>query len=268
MNSQDLGGKETAEEEGKVIAIASGKGGTGKTVSTLNIGMVLHNLGKNVMIVDADLEDPNVGVNLGIYSPQVTLNEILEGEKNILEALYIHETGLRVIPASLSINYMNTNVRAMSELIKEIGGYVVIDCGPGVNQNVRSSFEIADSIIVVTNPMRSSISGAIRVIELAKDMSKEIEGLIVNNLTSREVSNEEIKHITGCPILGEIPYDAQVDEGIVNKTPVVEHKPYSRASESFREIAHNLVDKEYNKPWHSFFRRVWSKLNTKLNSIL
>lgn len=247
MSSEDKGGK--------VISIASGKGGTGKTVSTLNIAMTLHNLGKDVLVIDADLKDPNIGINLGIYAPQTTVNEALEDEQNLLEALYIHDTGLRVVPASLSINYLDSNLKSFSKFIRDVGGYVLIDCGPGLSSNVVSCLEASDSVIPVTNPMRSALSGTLRLVEVAQDLDKDIEGVIVNNLTSKEVSLEEIRNITGCPILGDVPYDTNVDRSIVNRQPLVEHKPHSSAAQEFKKIGHDLAGFEYSPRFSNRFKR-------------
>ncbi|MFB6216651.1 MAG: P-loop NTPase [Candidatus Aenigmatarchaeota archaeon] len=245
----------SSEDEGKVISIASGKGGTGKTVSTLNIAMTLHNLGEDVLVIDADLKDPNIGINLGIYAPQSTVNEALEEEKNLLEALYIHDSGLRVIPASLSINYLNSNLKSFSKLTRDMGGYVLIDCGPGLSEDVISCLKASDSVIPVTNPMRSALSGTIRLVELAQDLDREIEGIIVNNLTSKEISLEEIRNITGCPILGDVPYDTNVDRSIVNRRPLVEHKPHSSAAQEFQKIAHDLAGEDYTPQFSNRFKR-------------
>lgn len=257
--------KDDGKDEGKIIAVASGKGGTGKTVSTLNIGMALHKLGKDVLIVDGDLQDPNIGVNLGIYSPQVTINEAVERKQNILEALYIHDSGLRVIPASLSINYLHSNIKSIGSLIKDIDGYVLIDCGPGLDENILSTFGAADSIIAVTNPMRTSISGTIRLLEIANDLDKDVEGIIVNNLTSKEVTKEEIEHITGFPVIGEIPYDPKVDEAIVNRRPLVDHSPHSPAALEFQKVAHMISGHEYTESLGDSVKRFYTSVRSFLS---
>lgn len=253
-----------SSEEGKIISVASGKGGTGKTVTALNLAMELHRLGKDVTVIDADLEDPNLGINLGLYSPQSTINETLEKEKGLVEAVHIHETGMRLVPASLSINYMNTELRSMENAFQKLGGYVVVDCGPGLSENVISCIDQSDSVIAVTNPMRSAVSGVVRLTEVVRDMEKEIEGIVVNNLTSKEISPKEISNITGCPVLGQIPYDINVDRSIVNKEPLVQHKPYSKAALSYRKIAHDLVDEEFTPKTSHHVKRYFDSLVSSL----
>lgn len=250
-------------DDGKIISVASGKGGTGKTVTSLNLAMELHNLGKDVTVIDADLEDPNLGINLGLYSPQSTINESLEEERGLVEAVHIHETGMRLIPASLSINYLDTDLRSLESAFKNIGGYVIIDCGPGLSEKVVSCIEQSDSVVAVTNPMRSAVSGVVRLAEVVKDMQKEMEGIVVNNLTSKEITPKEIRNITGYPVLGEVPYDINVDKSIVNKEPLVQHKPYSKAALVYRKMAHDLVGEEFEpKASHHIKRYVDSLVSS------
>lgn len=233
--------------DGKMIAVVSGKGGTGKTTCSLNIAMSLHNMDKDVLLVDGDLEDPNIGINLGVYSPDMTLNKSVQEETSPEDAIYIHDTGLVFVPASLSINYTGSDYSLLGDSMKSLEGNVIVDCGPGIDEKLISILEVADSAIVVTNPIRTSLSGTVRVTELLKEMDTEIEGVVVNNITSREVTLQEIESITGCPVLGQVPYDKNIDESITRKKPVVEHKPYSGSSHAFKEIAHKMTGKEYKK---------------------
>ncbi len=240
-----MSSKEQNEKENRMIAVVSGKGGTGKTVCSLNLASAFHNMGKNVLLVDADVEDPNLGINLGIHSPEMSLNHVLEDKADPEEAVHVHDTGLFVMPSSLSVNYTGTDFQYFSDVMEKQDGYVIADCGPGINEKLISVLEAADSSIVVTNPIRTSISGALRVIELIKEMDTDIEGIVVNNLTSKELHKEEIKGVTGCDILGSIPYDSLIDESITHKRPLLEHSPHSRTSHAFRSIAHNILGEEH-----------------------
>ncbi len=240
---------------GKIISVASGKGGTGKTVTSLNLAMELHSLGKDVTVVDADLEDPNIGINLGLYSPKSTINKSLENDESLIEAMHIHETGIKLVPASLSINYLNTNFRSLKDRFKDLGGYVIIDCGPGISEKVISCIDQSDAVVAVTNPMRSAVSGLVRLTEIVKDMEKDLEGIVVNNLTSKEITSEEISSITGYNVLGEIPYDINVDRSIINKEPLVKYKPYSKAAIAYKKIAHGLIDEDFEPDLSQHIKR-------------
>ena len=87
----------------KIIVINSGKGGVGKTTTAINLGAGLNSLSKNVVVVDANLNTPNVGIHLGAPIVPITLNHVLKGKADIEDAVYEHSSGTKIIPSSLSI---------------------------------------------------------------------------------------------------------------------------------------------------------------------
>jgi septum site-determining protein MinD len=78
----------------KVFTIASGKGGTGKTMTTANLGTALALLGKRTIILDADIGMANLGLVLGLEKSKITLHEVLAGKADISQAIYELPTGL------------------------------------------------------------------------------------------------------------------------------------------------------------------------------
>src|SRR3989338_10734519 len=87
----------------KLITITSGKGGVGKTTTAINLGAALNAFGKEVIILDANLTTPNIGLHLGAPLVPVSLNHVLSGKAKIVDAIYEHESGTKVIPSSLSV---------------------------------------------------------------------------------------------------------------------------------------------------------------------
>ena len=87
----------------KVIVITSGKGGVGKTTTAINLGAAMNYFGKDVLIVDANLTTPNIGIHLGSPEVPITLNHILNKKADVFEGVYEHESGLKIIPSSLSV---------------------------------------------------------------------------------------------------------------------------------------------------------------------
>src|SRR3990167_9554362 len=102
----------------KLITITSGKGGVGKTTTAINIGAAINQFGKEVIIVDANLTTPNVGLHLGAPIVPISLNHVLLGKAKIAEAIYEHESGTKIIPSSLSVNELR---RLNPERLKDIG---------------------------------------------------------------------------------------------------------------------------------------------------
>ena len=87
----------------KLLTIISGKGGVGKTTTAINLGAALNSFGKEVIVVDANLTTPNVGLHLGAPIVPVNLNHVLLGKAKISDAIYEHESGTKIIPSSLSV---------------------------------------------------------------------------------------------------------------------------------------------------------------------
>src|SRR4030065_570432 len=87
----------------KLIVITSGKGGVGKTTTAINLGAAMNYFGKDVLIVDGNLSTPNIGIHLNSPEVPITLNHVLSKRADILEAVYEHSSGIKIIPSSLSI---------------------------------------------------------------------------------------------------------------------------------------------------------------------
>lgn len=88
---------------GYSIAIASGKGGTGKSVISTNLGVVLAKAGKNVLILDADLKMANISLLMDLEYPEITLSEVLSGEADLKDAIY-EKYGVRILPAGIPLS--------------------------------------------------------------------------------------------------------------------------------------------------------------------
>jgi len=87
----------------RMIVIASGKGGVGKTTTAINLGAAIRYFKKDVLIIDANMYTPNIGIHLNSPEVPINLNHILQKKAHPHEAVYIHESGIKVIPSSLSV---------------------------------------------------------------------------------------------------------------------------------------------------------------------
>ncbi|MFH1503739.1 MAG: AAA family ATPase, partial [Candidatus Diapherotrites archaeon] len=87
----------------KIIVIASGKGGVGKTTTAINLGAAMNHFGEDVLIIDGNLSTPNIGVHLNSPEVPVNLNHVLSEKADAREAVYEHESGLKIMLSSLSI---------------------------------------------------------------------------------------------------------------------------------------------------------------------
>ncbi|MCX6818663.1 MAG: cell division ATPase MinD [Candidatus Aenigmarchaeota archaeon] len=242
----------------KIIGIVSGKGGVGKTTTALNLGLALQELGEQVIVVDGDIKNPNVGLYLGLYKFPTTLQNVMRGA-DIKDAQYLHSSGLRIIPASLSIDEAGVGFSRLKEVFNEMEGYVLIDFAPGLGREVLALLEICDNAIVVTNPNIPSITSTMRFISIIREMNKEVLGVIINRSgKAYEIKREDIEIICDAPIIGEIPEDENVRKSAMMKTPVLHYKPYSKAAIKFKGVAARLLDMDYEPPSFSNIRNIFS----------
>ena len=105
----------------KVYTIASGKGGTGKTTVTANLGPMLARYGKKTCILDADVGMANLGLILGLENLPVTLHEVLAGKARVRDAIYEGPFGVKVVPCGLSLQgFQQSNPDRLKDVMADL----------------------------------------------------------------------------------------------------------------------------------------------------
>jgi len=251
----------------RVYAIISGKGGVGKTTSAVNLGVALNHLGEDVIIIDANLSTPNIGIHLGAPIVPTTINHVLKNQAKIEDAIYEHESGTKVMPASLSLKEAEKiNYKKLPEIIKKlkkITGHIIIDCAAGLGPEARASIKAADEIIIITNPEMAAVTDALKTIKLAEQLHKKITGVIITRHQGKrvEMSLPNIKDMLEVPIIGIIPEEDSIKESHVMKNPVIYTHPRSKASKIYlntskRILGHDIPIEVPNRGFFSLiFRR-------------
>jgi len=234
----------------KTIGIFSGKGGTGKTVSSINIALALHQFGEDVVVVDADTTAANIGLHLGFYTFPNNLQNVLNEDIDIGRATYMHHTGLKLIPSEINMNSIDANVSKLRVALSGLEGIVIIDAPPGLDKDSRSVLNACDDIIIVTNPEIPTVANAVKVARMATDMKKNVLGVVVTRVKNApwELKPEEIEMMCEAPVIGMVPEDWTVNKSIFDKVPVVAQDPYSVASIEYKKLAARLIGKTYEPP--------------------
>ncbi len=230
----------------RIIAINSGKGGVGKTTTAINLGASLNKLGKEVIIIDANLNTPNVGLHLGAPIVPITLNHVLKGKSEIEDAIYEHSSGTKIIPSSLSVKELTKfNLKKFSEKVGKLrdrADFVIIDSAAGFGEEVIATIQCADEIIIVTNPEMPAVTDALKAVKVARNMGKTVNGVIVtrHNDAKYEMPLSSIKSMLETPIIGVIPEDKSVKEALNQRDAVIHTHPRSKASRRYYEIARKI----------------------------
>ena len=233
-----------------VYTIISGKGGVGKTTSTINLGTALNWLGEDVTIVDCNLTTPNLGIHLGAPIVPITLNHILKNNAKIEDAIYEHESGTKVIPASISLketeNIDYNKIPESIQKLKDLTDIILIDAAAGLGLEARASIRASDEIIVVTNPEISAVTDALKTIKLAEEYKKPVKGVIITRYQGKktEMSIQNILDMLEIPILGIIHEDDAVKESQVIRNSVIHTHPRSIASKNYINTSRRLLGED------------------------
>ncbi len=244
----------------RIIVINSGKGGVGKTTTAINLGASLNKLNKEVIIVDANLNTPNIGLQLGAPIVPVTLNHVLKGKANIEDAIYEHHSGTKIVPSSLSVKELTKfNVKKLPEItqgLSKLCDYVIVDSAAGFGEEVMAVLESADEIIIVTNPEMPAVTDALKAVKVAREMGKEINGVLVTRHADAtyETPLRSSKSLLESEIIGVIPEDKSVKAALNLRDAVSHTHPRSKVAKKYLEIA-KKVNGELVEDKIGFFER-------------
>ena len=235
---------------GKVIGIASGKGGTGKTFVTANLGVALTKLGKDVILVDGDITLANLELILGMEKLPVTLQNVLAGEASIHEAIYNGPSGVRVIPAGISLEGLRkVNPDRLEDVlmsIMDMAEIILLDAPAGLEKSAIIALAASDEILLVVNPEIASITDAFKTKYVAERLGAKTRGIVVNRVSKSnvEIAKKEIEIILESKVLALIPEDAEVRKAAAYGVPVVLRKPNSPASKAIFGLAGKIAGVE------------------------
>ncbi len=252
----------------KIIVITSGKGGVGKTTTTINLAAAMNHFGEDVLVIDGNLTTPNIGIHLNSPEVPISLNHVLMKKAEPFEAVYEHESGLKIMPSSLSLRELKKikpeKIKDFKEDFKKISNYVLVDSAAGLGLEAMSVIDMADELIIITNPEMPAITDALKTIKLAQEKNKPVIGVIINRVKKNyiEMRPETVKEMLEIPILGMVPEDISVSKALNQKGAVVHTHPKSNAARAYKEIAAKLLNVEYdsNKDREKMIKRLLQKL--------
>jgi len=239
----------------RVLAVASGKGGTGKTSISVNLSLGLARLGRRVCLLDADLGLSNVDVLLGI-SPELTLEHVLFEGVPMERALVQAAPGFDVVPGGSGVSRLADLPRelrsAMATQFAKLSGYdyLVVDSSPGISSQVVSLCLACPELLVVINPDPASITDAYALVKvLAENGMRRSPYLLVNKASSGDSARDIFARVRGAMLkylkldaryLGHIPQDPHVSAAAARQRPLLELFPASGAGRALLRLAKAL----------------------------
>ncbi len=225
-------------------AVGGGKGGTGKSFLTASLGIQLARLGRNTVIVDADLGAANLHTCLGVKSPKATLADFLSGDVPSLEELLLETPveGLKLISAARDVfEIANPSTQQKQRLIREIQNlpaeFIIVDIGGGSSFDVVDFFLCADTGIMVANPEPTSVENAYRFLKSAilRKLYRAATGRDIKQTMRKalaQANGEEIKTIHD--LIQQVkPYNGVVAERL--ERTLVEFRPFLILNQARRQ---------------------------------
>jgi cell division ATPase MinD len=238
----------------RIIGIFSGKGGVGKSTLTVNLGAALaKRFRKRVAIVDCNITTSHLGLYLGMPFLRTTLNNVLRGETEISGALYEHNSGMMVVPASLSTRDLRgVDMSLLPVALKALLGraeILILDAAPGLGREAMSVMRASDEVLFVTTPNVPAATDVLR----CKDEMREVSnarhlGVVLNMVMGglHEISERDVERLTELPVLASVPFDKNVLRSLAAREPVVTYRPKSPASRTFYKIAAHIAGEHYD----------------------
>ena len=236
-----------------LLAVASGKGGVGKSTFVANVAVALARLGRKVLVIDADFSLANMDVLLGL-APRRTIQHFFTGECGLAELVVDGPAGIRVVPAASGVADLTRidalRRRALVEGIEALRlehDLVLVDAPAGIGDNVVHLTRGADRTVVVVTPEPTSLVDAYATVKvLATDGDIGRIGLVVNGARDEaEVHSVhgQIDRVCrrflggGVALDGGVVHDDHVAHAVREQRAVVELHPGCAASRCFHRIA-------------------------------
>lgn len=229
---------------GRSIGMVSLKGGVGKTSSTLSLGKAIADLGKKVLLVDANFSAPNLGMHLNLIDPEVTLHHVLGRKNNLSEAIQ-NVGNLDILPSAL-FPEMKINPLKLKEVLKPIKkkyDFILIDSSPSLGDEALSTIFASDELFVVSTPDHPTLSTTIKAIRTAKKHGANVSGIILNKVYGKnfEISPLDIEKTTEIPVMAVIPHDTDFLRAVYNFHSFLEHSPNSLGGKEYRKLAETIT---------------------------
>lgn len=242
----------------KIIAIASGKGGVGKSNVAVNLAVGAVRRGRRVLLVDADLGLANVDILLGL-SCERTLADVLDGACSLAEAVVEGPAGLKVIPAGSGMAEherlgADTHRTLREGLLALASDYdlVLIDTSAGIGANVLRFAAFADAVLVVTRPEPTAITDAYALIKVLVQHHDVGEiALLVNQTTGTSQGLEVHDRLSGvCSrflsralvYFGAVPADRSMERAVRERQPLLLLEPSGPAGSALSGLAARIDD--------------------------
>jgi flagellar biosynthesis protein FlhG len=239
-----------------ILSITSGKGGVGKTFTTINLATTLSKMKNKVLVVDCDLGLANIDIMLGI-NPVHTLQDVLFGHQKVRDVLVHTAGGFDLIPSSSGVRDMAQLLFEKIELVKsmilEFTDYdvVLLDTGAGISEVVLQFNLLASRNLIIINRELTCLTDAYSMIKVMFQVfGRSNYGIVVNSVTDEKEALAIFAHINAISLrflgfdlqyVGYILRDNLAAQSILTQKIAVLLSPDSKIADNFEKISKNIA---------------------------
>ncbi|MEI9895315.1 MAG: P-loop NTPase [Chthoniobacter sp.] len=244
----------------KTIAVTSGKGGVGKTTCSVNLAVACAQLGKRVLLFDADFGMANVHIYTGV-NPKVTLLDLIDRRASIEEVIMPGPGGIQMICGTSGVSRLSDlTVLALEtlgqQLLRAAADFdvLIIDTAAGISASVTHFLSLAQESIVVATPALASTLDAYGVIKLAYETRLATRlNLLVNQAADEQEAGRVIERIAGCAerylstsvrTLGFLDRDPAFERSAQSRRPLLLSDPGNANAKRLASIAAQVLEED------------------------
>lgn len=268
----------------RVITVTSGKGGVGKSNTSINLALQFQKMGKKVIILDADFGLANVEVMFGVI-PKYNMGDLIFNGMDIKDIITEGPEGVGFISGGSGIaklvnldkDQVKNLVGKLSQL-EEFADVIIIDTGAGISPAVMEFILASPETVLVTTPEPTSITDSyalLKALSMNEGYNKDecTIKIVANRVESEnegrnlyEKLNAVVSKFLGIKLeyLGSVPQDSSVRKAVMKQKPVTIVYPASSAARHFKRIAADLLGNENDVPENkkgirSYFKNVFAR---------
>ena len=240
---------------GKIIAVVSGKGGTGKTSFTANVGLALAVLGKKTLCLDCDITLRNLDLALGLTDKALMdFSDVIAGRCPLSDAAAVHPKypGLHLLTAPLYPGGLqdvtDEQMRQLLDQVRQEYDYCLIDAPAGLGQGFRLATGCADCVVVITTTDASALRDAQHTVMLLDKRFTEGHLFLVVGRVQKKLLRalhstiDDAMDAAGLPLLGVIPEDEDVPYALNRGIPLRDMNYY--AARAYENIARRITGQQ------------------------
>ncbi len=250
------GKQENLRQDTKIITVASGKGGVGKSNIVVNVAIALQKMGKKVLIFDADVGMGNDDVLMG-FLPKYNVFDIIFNNMEIDDVVITGPYGVKLLPGGSGINrvyeiteYQRNKFLEKLTSLKDLD-YIFMDTGAGISKRVLEYVSCSDDLIVITTPEPTALMDAYSLLKSVVNFKiKDNAKVIINRTVEMKEGKDtfdKFRHAVqnflkiDIEYLGNISEDKKLMQAVRLQQPVIISNPTCDCAKDIQVIANKII---------------------------